>query len=426
MSMLDKKWPVSSLNVIDGASAIRVALSLVPGWSLLDFYCASSSVVSGGITNAIWCIHITCPVPMGTPTYALVRVFGAGSSVFIDRETDTARVAALASRGLGPLLYGAFTNGRVEQWYENTRPLEPAEMGEPELAAAIARATAALHVGASDMVTTFAAVVVGGDSSSSSGGDGDDGAVLWGRINSWLDVAAAMGGIECSDRVARARASAMWAKNALNTNAAAVRWSEAARARAEAQGESSFIADARAAGAAAALTIVFAHNDLLSGNVLVSSLEDDKKNEARHRDVQLIDTEYAAPNYLGFEIANNWMEICGFEVDLTLFPSPTARRDWTRAYVRAGGAGIAGATVLAAGSDCTDAFADELAISALRFIIASHLWWGSWALVQAGQNNDSTNTTTTTTTTTTQEFDYWGYSQRRLILIEKHIAEFFP
>ena len=375
---------------------------------------------------------------MGTPSHALVRVFGAGSSVFIDRETDTACVAALASRGLGPLLYGAFSNGRVEQWYENMRSLEPAEMGELDLAAAIARATAGLHVGASDMLANFSAA--------------GDVAVLWGRINSWLDVAAAAaeGDIECRDWVAQARDTAVWAKNALDAGAA-LRWSEAARARAEARHESSAISDARAAGAAAALTIVFAHNDLLSGNILVSTLIDDEKrgevqgdSEARCRAVRLIDTEYAAPNYLGFEIANNWMEICGFQVDLLLFPSATTRRDWVRAYVRAGGAGIAGAAVLAAGSDCTNAFADELAVTAARFVIASHLWWGSWALVQAGQQNVSANTqpltpsndtatasnttsstTTTSTATDTQEFDYRRYSRRRLELTEKHIAEFF-
>lgn len=392
-------WSVSDAVVSDGASATLAALIVVPGWDLSLLTSASASVVSGGITNAIWCIGISPPLPPGAPSHALVRVFGAGSSVFIDREADTARVAALASRGLGPLLYGAFANGRVEQWFADTRPLEPAEMSAPHHASAIARATAALHVGAADLLIT------------SEAGDFFPPPVLWRRVTSWLDVASAAATTTTTRSLAvrYAREAAAWAETALGA-AAAARWSDKARARAEAAAESPALATARAAGAAAGLCVVFAHNDLLSGNILVPTTSGTSPSDVA---VRLIDTEYAAPNYLGFEIANHWFEICGFEVDLSRFPSVEARADWTRAYVDAGGAGSAGAAALAAGPAAAAAFADELASTATRFVVASHLWWGSWALVQAGL------------TTSSCDFDYGAYAERRLALIDKHAKEFF-
>ena len=47
---------------------------------------------------------------------------------------------------------------------------------------------------------------------------------------------------------------------------------------------------------------VFAHNDLLAGNILLDKVNDK---------VYLIDFEYGGTNYRGFDIANHWNEWAG-------------------------------------------------------------------------------------------------------------------
>lgn len=362
-------WATSIVSVNDGTSACAAAASLVPGWTCCSDL--SATPISGGITNAIYCI--TRGSSTDGPSHALVRVFGDGSSVFIDRQADNARVAALAARGLGPALYGTFSNGRVEEWYPGTRPLLPAEMTQSAMSEAIARAVAALHTDGADLVTAF--------------GSGEP--VLWARITSWLAVLDAKQGNR--ELLGLARSVVVSAQHLLSEVSETV-WVHAARARSLLAGDSSDVLEARVAGAAAARSIVFGHNDLLSGNVLVDTAE------ASPSRVRLIDTEYAAANFLGFEVANHWMECCGFDIDETLYPSADKRCAFTSAYVRA--RGIIKPSPLGH-AEKVAAFAEELAHAAERFRVASHLWWGVWSLVQATQSSNG-------------EFNYEDYGRSRL------------
>jgi thiamine kinase-like enzyme len=370
MSTATCPWLTSLVTVNDGVSACAAAASVVPGWRGCSVL--SATPISGGITNAIYCI--TRGSSADGPSHALVRVFGDGSHVFIDRQADNARVAALAARDLGPSLYGTFSNGRVEEWYPGTRPLLPAEMTQSAVSEAIARAVATLHAGGADLVTAF--------------GSGEP--VLWARITSWLAVLDAKQGNRELLRLAR---SVVASARHLLTEVTGAVWVRAARARSLAAGDSSDILEARIAGAAAARSIVFGHNDLLSGNVLVDMAE-----EAAPSRVRLIDTEYAAANYLGFEVANHWMECCGFDIDETLYPSAEKRCAFTRAYVRARGIKEPS---LPRHAETVAAFAEELAHAAERFRVASHLWWGVWSLVQASQSSNG-------------EFNYEDYGKSRL------------
>ena len=69
-------------------------------------------------------------------------------------------------------------------------------------------------------------------------------------------------------------------------------------------------------------SVVYCHNDLLSGNLLLVTIPG-----ALPR-LQLIDYEYAAPNFLAYDIANFFCEHCGFlpfDFDET-FPSEEKQR----------------------------------------------------------------------------------------------------
>lgn len=64
--------------------------------------------------------------------------------------------------------------------------------------------------------------------------------------------------------------------------------------------------------------VVFGHNDLLSGNILVLQQSGfDPQNPNRNGPVCFIDYEYGAYTYRGFDIGNHFTEYAGFEGDYT-------------------------------------------------------------------------------------------------------------
>lgn len=131
-------------------------------------------------------------------------------------------------------------------------------------------------------------------------------------------------------------------------------------------------------GARAALRVVMAHNDLLAGNVLTDGSE-----------VRFIDYEYGAPSYAAFDLANHFCEYAGFDSDFTAgFPSRAVREDVVGAYLEAPGAV----------SDFTD-LVDF-------FVLPDHLWWGTWAVVQAFHSPI--------------DFDFMDYARLRLAGFEFH------
>lgn len=70
--------------------------------------------------------------------------------------------------------------------------------------------------------------------------------------------------------------------------------------------------------------VVFAHQDLLSGNIL--------HNPSWDR-VQLIDFEYGGYNFRGFDIANHFCEHCGFDPDyVNAYPTKDTQLHFFRAY----------------------------------------------------------------------------------------------
>ena len=155
--------------------------------------------------------------------------------------------------------------------------------------------------------------------------------------------------------------------------------------------------------------------------------------------LRLIDFEYAAPNYAGYDIANCWCEHCGF-LPFSLeggFPTPAQQAHFaqeylagcgvcvpTAAWYRGGGAASGGAGAGSAAGDVTGsgddavsaAFVREFVARCLAFALASHLFWGLWAAIQAaGAEHEA-------------DFDYAAYAHARLggCGWGKHRAELFP
>lgn len=147
--------------------------------------------------------------------------------------------------------------------------------------------------------------------------------------------------------------------------------------------------------------MVFAHCDLLSGNVIVlprfCAVNGDKTAETT---VTFIDYEYATPSPAAFDIANHFAEWGGFNCDFSVLPTRTQRREFIVEYIdsyfdllekkRPGTA----AAVDRAGE------VEALLAEVDHFRGVPGFYWGIWALIQA--------------TISEIDFDYASYAETRL------------
>lgn len=122
-----------------------------------------------------------------------------------------------------------------------------------------------------------------------------------------------------------------------------------------------------AACAALRSPVVYCHNDLLAPNVLVSTAP------GAAPELYLIDFEYGCYNFRGFDLGNHFNEWAGFDCEYRRYPDDAQQRAFLAAY--AGGEGPA--------ARAASLQVDALVIEANVFALASHLYWGIWALIQA-------------------------------------------
>ena len=149
---------------------------------------------------------------------------------------------------------------------------------------------------------------------------------------------------------------------------------------------------------------VFAHCDLLSGNVIIeptpSSASASRRSSASGGSeeidtaapVSFIDYEYATPAPASFDIANHFAEWGGFDCDFTVLPTRAVRRAFLREYLKS--------VNLHLGRSYKESDLDELFDQVDRFRGVPGFYWGIWALIQAQIS--------------TIDFDYASYAEIRL------------
>lgn len=313
-------------------------------------------VISGGITNSLCKVTNTT-----THESCLVRLFGAGSDILIDRARDGVIFERMSDLGYGPKLFGCFEGGRVEEYFEHSRALEPKEMSQQsplDLAAMLARATA-IHHGITDVEPSPLPWTP----------------VLWSTLRRWAGLA----GVGEED--------VGWLEHLLPSPA-------------NAHGaQLSFGAPGSVTQRAASLCyrVVYCHNDLLSGNILLISGGGDTPSSSSS--VRLIDYEYAAPNYLGYDLANCFCEHCGFlpfNIDVD-FPTVEAQTHFFSAYLETLGVPVA--------PEEKEEFMAAMREQVQLFSLASHLWWGYWATIQAKNS--------------TLDFPFEEYGKARLSVFQR-------
>uniref|UniRef100_A0A8C9VI62 ethanolamine kinase n=1 Tax=Scleropages formosus TaxID=113540 RepID=A0A8C9VI62_SCLFO len=128
--------------------------------------------------------------------------------------------------------------------------------------------------------------------------------------------------------------------------------------------------------------VVLCHNDLLCKNIIY--------NEAAGN-VKFIDYEYAGYNYQAYDIGNHFNEFAGLnEVDYSLYPERDLQLQWLRAYLEAY------KEYKGLGAEVSQAEVEVLYVQVNNFALASHFFWGLWALIQAQYS--------------TIDFDFLGYA----------------
>ncbi|CAM9295810.1 unnamed protein product [Ectocarpus sp. 12 AP-2014] len=345
-------------------SHVREAL---PRWRTLPDGDIQLKQITGGITNVIFKARNAA-----TGEGALVRVYGKDTDLLLDRRKEAAVFSELSTLGFGPRKLGEFKGGRIEELLD-ARAATPEELLQTspfDVPQAIAVQLASLH----------------GQRVRSSAGSPDR-PVMWTSIDKWLKTATRLDSTK-SFPLAKVAQEVVWLKRNLPGPAAAADGTPGSP-------------DQKLAGKIAN-GVVFAHNDLLSGNVLVGP-----RGAKKISTLRLIDFEYSDYNPCGYDIANHFCECAGFDADFRRrYPSDKQRQAFLRAYVEAARPGALQNALSA------DNVISELARLVDRYTLASHLTWALWAVIQAN-------------TSEIEGFDFAGYATKRLDGYAFHKGEFY-
>ncbi|XP_044761915.1 ethanolamine kinase 1 isoform X2 [Coccinella septempunctata] len=255
----------------------------------------------------------------GIEEHLLVRVYGHKTDLLIDRKAEIRNIQLLHQYGLAPSLYATFENGLVYEFIPG-RTLSYEDVSNPKIYKMIAKEMAKMHKQFVDLVPD-----------------------------------------KFDDEIKqKAYEKQNFPKEQLLKEIREFR-----------EGVRDFDMD-----------IVFAHNDLLLGNIIY--------NEAKNK-VFFIDYEYASYNYQPFDIANHFTEFAGVsEIDYSRFPQKDLQMDWLKTYLLE----YKGVTAV------SDRDVETLYIQVNKFVLAAHLFWYSWSLIQAAHSHI--------------DFDFIGYAANRI------------
>lgn len=325
------------------------------------------------MTNAVY--FVSCPRVEGT-RILLLRIYGPSSGALISRPKELQTLHVLSSKyHIGPRVYGTFENGRVEEHFDATT-LTAEDLRDPQISSWIGARMAELHnVDVQDV-----------EEARVEDSDWDNAAMQ--NVPSWLAFARevlALPGVSAD------------VLRTLDLDTFESQWRQYAHWLQEVE------------SAEGVSRRVFAHNDTQYGNIL--RLKTLKDGMPEHRQIIVVDFEYAAPNAAAFDIANHFHEwTANYHSDRphilnpALYPSPAQRRNFHRSYI------IHALAASDASSKLSDDEVNEKTARLDRQVRiwspASHAMWAVWGVVQAREMVEGKDGE--------PEFDYLGYAACRM------------
>lgn len=305
----------------------------------------------------------------------LIRAYGKGTDVLIDRERELRAHNVLANLGLAPPLLARFDNGLMYRFIQGD-VCAPEDLRRPEVYRAVAK-----------------------------------------RLGQWhgsLPISAITETPRLDGELRRKHCASQDGKQTRpspNTWTVMQQWIEALPNSSEKERQRNQMLDEELAWLSAKLgdtpgldgnDYIFGHCDLLSGNVIVQqpSGGDVSNGDAKELQVSFIDYEYATPSPAAFDIANHFAEWVGLECDHTAVPTKSQRIDFLKSYVGSFRYhSISDNDNLAIEIDFHNDVA-QLYQQVDLFRGVPGFYWGIWALIQAMISQI--------------DFDYASYAELRL------------
>lgn len=266
----------------------------------------------------------------------LVRVFGENTDKIIDRNAELVNMKILHTLGFGPALYASFYNGLAYQYLPG-EILTPVTCLDENIYPLVAEKMANFHL-------QFACVK---ERLPLETRKSLEKSVLWTKLKNFIML--------CPPKYS----SDVPPKEKLLEE---LRWLKRMLQQLNDQ-------------------LVFCHNDLLLANIL----HDKDRNS-----IEFIDFEYAGPNYQAYDIANHFCEFSGVEDYNPLrYPHEDFRKTWVTVYLK----------TFYKNETVDDKTVHLLLGHVEHFTLASHFFWGVWALIQAAHSSI--------------DFDFVGYASLR-------------
>ncbi|CCF42794.1 choline/ethanolamine kinase [Colletotrichum higginsianum] len=304
----------------------------------------------------------------------LLRAYGNGTAVLIDREREAQNHELLMKYGLAPELLARFQNGMIYRFIKGS-VTSPEDLRKPAIYRAVASRLAQWH--ATVPCITHPTSANSHVDENGANGDQDPDAIienaapgkpvpnLWTVMQKWILA------LPINTQVQRERQEKL-------------------------QRELEYIVkEFSQRPGLGADGLVFAHCDLLSGNVIVLPSSLPAKGSKKEATVTFIDYEYATPSPAAFDIANHFAEWGGFDCDYNVLPTKSQRREFIEEYVRSYFRCSQGNTGVDIEAE-TRKLNDEVDL----FRGVPGFYWGIWALIQAVISEI--------------DFDYASYAETRL------------
>jgi ethanolamine kinase len=401
--------PIAYDSIDAEKSALRLVLAIRPDWQSPD-----SNVefvrFTDGITNTLLKAVNKRPGLSKNDVdkeAILLRAYGHGTDLIIDRHREAQNHELLMRHGLAPELLARFANGMLYRFIQGA-VTQPEDLRKPDIYKAVARRLAEWHA----VVPCISART--GHSRKNSRVDGVVGSALDSNLGD-AEFQLALDGVAPGKPPPNVWTVMQKWIFALPTE------TEAERARqAELQQELKKLVSELSHRPGLGVNgvsehsplryhhlltclpqLVFAHCDLLSGNVIVlpkSQLANgDKSVEPT---VTFIDYEYATPSPAAFDLANHFAEWGGFDCDFSVLPTRAQRREFISEYIDSYFNFLEKKKPGTAATVDKAAEVEQLHQEVDHYRGVPGFYWGIWALIQA--------------TISDINFDYASYAETRL------------
>ncbi|OAA61138.1 Protein kinase-like domain protein [Niveomyces insectorum RCEF 264] len=381
-------------------SVLRLIFALRPEWE------SSGSAIeivrfTDGITNTLLKV-VNKAIGLSSDEVdreaILLRAYGHGTDLIIDRQREARNHELLMHFGLAPELLARFENGMMYRFIRGT-VTRPEDLRRPDVSAAIARRLAEWHavVPCIPQQAYENGVTVHKLINKAANGV---------RSNDIPDDEANCGARH-DENAAPYRAADALVSGRLEPNIWSVmqKWIFALPTETDADKQRravlqkellQLIADLSQRPGLGDNGLVFSHNDLLSGNVIMLP---PKAGGQELVEVAFIDYEYAVPSPAAFDIANHFAEWGGFDCDMSVMPTVSQRRDFINEYMRSY-ARLCPSLARRPSHFDVPSEAEKLLREVDVFRGLPGFYWGIWALIQA--------------TISEIDFDYASYAETRL------------